>query len=131
MGETGRQDKRILVITHQLSRTGAPIVLLDMIRCYHRQGYVLEVITMLDGELKSELEELGIPVRVQEHFVAEAEEFLRYAGNFQMVVANTLITFEAVQLLKYTSIFTRCCRTLPNCRQIFRCFRWGIMYRRS
>ena len=104
MGETGRQDKRILVITHQLSRTGAPIVLLDMIRCYHRQGYVLEVITMLDGELKSELEELGIPVRVQEHFVAEAEEFLRYAGNFQMVVANTLITFEAVQLLKYTEI---------------------------
>lgn len=102
--ETRKRDKRILVITHQLSRTGAPIVLLDMIRCYHRQGYSLEVITMLDGELRQELEELGIFVRIQEHFVAEAEEFLRYAGNFQMVVANTLITFEAVQLLKYTEI---------------------------
>lgn len=103
-GEARKRDKRILIITHQLSRTGAPIVLLDLIRLYHRQGYRLEVITMLDGELRQELQGLGIPIRVQEHFVAEAEEFLRYAGNFQMVVANTLITFEAVQLLKYTEI---------------------------
>lgn len=103
-GEREKRNKRILVITHQLSRTGAPIVLLDMIRAYHRHGYQLEVITMLDGELRKELEELEIPVIVQEHYIAQMEEFLQYAGTFHMVVANTLVTFEAVQLLKYTQI---------------------------
>lgn len=96
--------KRILVITHQLSRTGAPIVLMDMIRVYQKHGYQIEVITMLDGELRPELEEMKIPVRVQEQFIAQAEEFLQYAQNFQMIAANTLVTFEPVQLLKYTNI---------------------------
>ncbi len=98
------RDKKILVITHQLSRTGAPIVLLDMIRVYYRHGYQIEVIAMLDGELRKELEELDIPVTVQEHFIAQMEEFLQYAGEFHLVIANTLVTFEAVQLLKYTKI---------------------------
>lgn len=102
--ERVKENKKILVITHQLSRTGAPIVLLDMIRVYHRCGYQLEVITMMDGELRKELEELDIPIMVQEHFIAQIEEFLQYAGKFDLVIANTLVTFEAVQLLKYTEI---------------------------
>lgn len=47
--------KRILVITHQLSRTGAPVVLLDVIRICKDQKYYIDVITMLDGELREEL----------------------------------------------------------------------------
>ncbi len=107
MGGTGKEpyrNKRILVITHQLSRTGAPIVLLDMVKVLQGQGYQIEMITMLDGELRQEFQKMGIPVRVQERFIAQAEEFLQYAHGFQMVVANTLITFEPVQLLKYTKI---------------------------
>ena len=42
---------RILFITHQLSRTGAPIVLLDMIKLCKREGADIDVITMMDGEL--------------------------------------------------------------------------------
>lgn len=97
-------NKRILIITHQLSRSGAPIVLLDMIRILREQGYQIEVITMLDGELRQELREMEIPVKVQERFIPQAEEFLQYAEGFHMVVANTLVTFEPVQLLKYTKI---------------------------
>lgn len=97
-------NNRILVITHQLSQTGAPIVLLDMVRILWRQGYQIEVVTMLDGELRHELSEMGIPVKVQERFLAQAEEFLQYAGGFRLVVVNTLVAFEPVQLLKYTNI---------------------------
>ena len=96
--------KKILIITHQLSRTGAPIVLLDMIRVLWRQGYQLEVISMLDGELRQELEEMNILLRVQEHFMDQSEAFWQYVENFNIVIANTLVTFEAVHLLKYTNI---------------------------
>ncbi len=98
------REKKILVITHQLSRTGAPIVLLDMIRVFWEQGYKLEVITMLDGELRTELEKMEIPIKVQEHFLQQADEFFAYAGGFDFVVANTLVTFEALHLLKYMQI---------------------------
>lgn len=103
--EKSREKKRkILIITHQLSRTGAPIVLLDMIRIFWKAGYDLEVITMLDGELREELAQMQIPIKVQERFMDKPDEFFQFAGQFQMVVANTLITFEAVHLLKYLNI---------------------------
>ena len=99
-----QQNKRILIISHQLSRTGAPIVLLDMIRIFWKHGYELEVITLLDGELREELEQMKIPVKVQERFMDQPDAFFHYAGQFHLVVANTLVTFEAVHLLKYLSI---------------------------
>lgn len=99
-----QEHKKILVITHQLSRTGAPIVLLDMMRAYWRHGYRLEVIAMMDGELRGDIEEMGIPLTVQEHFLQQSEEFFAYARGFDLVVANTLITFEAVHLLKYLKV---------------------------
>lgn len=98
------QTRKILVISHQLSRTGAPIVLLDLIRIYWERGYQIEVITMLDGELREELDRMRIPVKVQEHFLDQAEEFFQLIENFDLLVLNTLITFEAVHLLKYTKI---------------------------
>ncbi len=104
MGRQNTGNKKILVITHQLSRTGAPIVLLDMIRVYHRQGYQIEVITMLDGELREELHKLHIPMKVQERFMDQVDDFLSYAGGFDFVVANTLVTFEAIHLLKYMKV---------------------------
>ena len=99
-----KREKKILVITHQLSRTGAPIVLLDMIHVFWEHGYQIEVITMLDGELREELEKMEIPIKVQEHFLQQADEFFIYAGGFHFVVANTLVTFEALHLLKYMQI---------------------------
>jgi len=99
-----KQHKKILIISHQLSRTGAPIVLLDMIRVLWNHGYDLEVVAMLDGELRGELEEMKIPVKLQERFMDQPDEFFHYAGQFHLVVANTLVTFEAVHLLKYLNV---------------------------
>ncbi len=99
-----KEDKKILIITHQLSRTGAPIVLLDMMRAYRRHGYQLEAVAMMDGELRRDIEEMGVPLTVQEHFLQQSEAFFAYAGGFDLVVANTLVTFEAVHLLKYLKV---------------------------
>lgn len=99
-----KYDKKILVITHQLSRTGAPIVLLDMIRVYQKQGYNIDVITMLDGELGETLAEMNISVSVQEQFIGQAEEFYQLAREYDMVIANTLITYEVIHILNHSEI---------------------------
>ena len=39
----------ILVITHQLTRTGAPIVLFDMVKVLLGAGHHVDMISMLDG----------------------------------------------------------------------------------
>lgn len=99
-----RYDKRILVITHQLSRTGAPIVLLDMIQVCRKQGYEIGVITMLDGELRESLKEMNIPVTVQEHFFQDSQGFYEQAECYDMVIANTLITYEVIHILNGSGI---------------------------
>lgn len=94
--------KKILVITHQLSRTGAPVVLLDMIRICKDQGYHIDVITMLDGELHEDLSAMHISVKVQEAFLPDAIGFLEYLKPFDMVIANTLVAYEAIHVLKFS-----------------------------
>lgn len=99
-----KHNKKILVITHQLSRTGAPIVLLDMIRVCKNEGYKIDVITMQDGELRENLDEISIPVRVQERFITQAEEFYQLAREYDLVIANTLITYEVIHVLNHSDV---------------------------
>ena len=57
---------RILFITHQLSRTGAPIVLLDMIKLCKRERADIDVITMMDGELGEQLHNMLSLIHISE-----------------------------------------------------------------
>lgn len=93
------RNKRILVITHQLSRTGAPIVLLDMVRRLKSLGYEIDLISMLDGELRSDVEELGIAVEIKEFFFQEREYFRGMTEGYDLVISNTLITYEVIHVL--------------------------------
>lgn len=86
--------KTLLFITHELSRTGAPTVLMDMIRFCHRRGDSIVVITMQDGPLRADLEQMNIGILVQEHFLSDFEVFAKQMALFDLVIANTLMTFE-------------------------------------
>ena len=95
---------RILFVTHQLSRTGAPIVLLDMIGVCLKEGCNVEVISLLDGELKSEIEQMGINVTIKDDFVNDWDNFRKYAEQFHAVVANTLITYQVIHVLNNSNV---------------------------
>lgn len=91
--------RKLLFITHQLSKTGAPIVLLDMIRICHQAGAQISVISLLDGELRQELYNLGIPVAIKDEFVKNWNSFYNQATSYDMVIANTLLTYQAIHVL--------------------------------
>jgi len=86
---------KLLVITHQLSRTGAPLVLLDMIKILSENGHSFSIISMSDGDLRAEFERYG-SVEIRERFFDKKEEFRIEASNYDVVICNTLITYEAV-----------------------------------
>lgn len=56
---------RTLVVTHQLNLGGAQLYLMDLLRgLVARGGFEFTVIAALDGPLREELEEMGIPVHI-------------------------------------------------------------------
>lgn len=99
-----RSEKRILVVTHQLSRTGAPLVLLDMIDTLRKHEYQVDVISMLEGDLRGTLEGWGISVEIQERFMEASDRFSERACCYDLVIANTLITYEVIHILNGTRI---------------------------
>ncbi len=91
---------RILFISHQLSLTGAPMVLLDVIRFCLKEGYSVDVRYFTDGDLRPSFEELGVRLIHQEGFDAEkAEEFVFAAREYDLIWANTIVCNQAIHLL--------------------------------
>lgn len=93
--------RRMLVITHQLSRSGAPMVLLGFVKICKKLGYNVQVISMWDGELKKEFYDMDISVMILREFYKNREIFLSYVVSCDIVLANTLVTCEAIQILQY------------------------------
>ncbi|MCR5785756.1 MAG: glycosyltransferase family 4 protein [Eubacterium sp.] len=106
MNSSSLKEKRILFITHQLSYTGAPLVLLDVIKTYIKYGCRADVITMADGELKKELIKLGITPILKERFFHDREEFASSVSSYDLVWINTLVGYEAVYAMMLSDVKT-------------------------
>ena len=60
--------KSALIVIHELSRTGAPIVALDTALILQENGYFVTVVTLKGGPLLEEFTEKGIPVIIMNDF---------------------------------------------------------------
>ena len=59
---TKKNGKLIGIYIHELSRTGAPVVAFDTAKLLFDEGYNVAIISIYDGQLKSEILDYGIPV---------------------------------------------------------------------
>ncbi len=93
-------SKKILLISHELSRTGAPLVLLTIAKVLKKNGFSIALISYNDGYLRKEFEQLGVPVciaysaKYDQIGINELENF------FDVVLANTILTFHSVNFIK-------------------------------
>jgi glycosyltransferase involved in cell wall biosynthesis/GT2 family glycosyltransferase len=55
----------VLLVGHELSRTGAPMVLLDIARALQERAVVPEIVSPRDGPLRREIESEGVAVRIE------------------------------------------------------------------
>jgi len=91
--------KDILFLSHELTRTGAPVVLKDMAGVALEKGHFPVIISPVDGPLREEYLAMGVTVIIDESFVIGHWMFEHFARNFDLVVACTLGCAKAVELL--------------------------------
>lgn len=97
---SGENSKDILFLTHELTRTGAPVVLKEMVKIALEKGDFPVVLCPVDGPLKEEFLEMGVTVIIDESFIHGHWIFEHFARNFDLVVANTLACANAIKLME-------------------------------
>jgi GT2 family glycosyltransferase/glycosyltransferase involved in cell wall biosynthesis len=86
----------VLIISHDLSASGAPKIVFEMAAALKREGHFVAVVSPSDGHYRNELQELGIPVIIDALLLRRHESVLDFARNFDRVIANTVVTWPAV-----------------------------------
>lgn len=83
-----RVDRALLFVTHDLSLSGAPILLLHLARWCAQDRLRVAVLSPLDGAVRNEFRDLEFIV--DEHAASNQRRFLSVARDFDCVVANTI-----------------------------------------
>lgn len=96
---SNKKGKDILILSHELTRTGAPIVLKSVVRFFLENGDWPVLASPVDGPLKNEFLKMGIPVIIDEGITNGHWSFEHFARNFDLVFANTLAVGNAISQL--------------------------------
>ena len=97
---TGVSKKDVLLVSHDLTGSGAPRVVLEIAKALLRQQYFVVVTAPSDGAMRAEFEAIGVTVIVDELLLTQHESVLHFAKDFDLVIANTIVTWPIVRLLK-------------------------------
>lgn len=99
--ETGK--KRVLVFTHELSLTGAPLVLVQAVAVLQKLDYDILVVSPEDGPLRETYCNMNVPLMIEPQLY-ENFEYIRVAYDFDFVIANTIVVWPIVEALGQTDI---------------------------
>lgn len=104
-----QSGKSILLVVHELSRTGAPVVVLDTAKVLVKNGFFVTVISLKDGPLMKEFLEIGVPVVVMsdmlhvQYFKSETIHFFQkmdldvFFNEFDLTIFVTATLFHFVE----------------------------------
>lgn len=90
----------VLLISHDLSQSGAPILLWDLCRILISEGYFVTVFSPSDGIMRKAYQEIGVPIIIDELVLRQHDSFFSLAKNFDLIVCNTVITWPVVKQLE-------------------------------
>lgn len=91
---------QVVLISHELSATGAPLMLLNAAKAILADGGSVRVLSYSDGPLRQQFEALGVPVFYHPGFRHQRKLLNEFAGDCDYAVANTVIAYPAINLLK-------------------------------
>lgn len=91
-------SKRVLLVSHQLTTTGSPLMLFYLAKKLQDEGLSPFVISYRGGSLQSKFEELGIKVVTGDVFQSDENVFKEFAKNFEKIIVNTIVCYKAAEL---------------------------------
>jgi glycosyltransferase involved in cell wall biosynthesis len=96
-------NNNVLLLSHELSRTGAPLALLNLARILKKNNFNPVVLSPLDGPLERELEENGIKYIIEKRIlyklIYKNKPFLDYLNNFSVIFFNTICTIDYAEYI--------------------------------
>ncbi len=81
--------KKILLISNELSNTGAPIVLFYLARTLKKIGYIPYFFSMRDGELRKQIISDGVPILIESLLSLNCEIIKQLAIDSEYIIFNT------------------------------------------
>jgi glycosyltransferase involved in cell wall biosynthesis len=103
----GRQNesffasKNILLITHDLSLSGAPILMHNLACRFKDRGYFVVAMSPCEGDLLESYRNENIPLIIDSTISENpAEVTIRFMANFDLIMINTLVMWRIVLLAK-------------------------------
>ncbi len=91
--------RSVLILSHELSLTGAPVVLAQAIPVLKEAGWQITVAAPQDGVLKDTFLREQVPVLVLGDMDINTG-WLSYAASFDLILVNTIVPFRQVQQLE-------------------------------
>lgn len=94
----------LLFISHDLSLSGAPILLLHLARWCQDHGFFVTVMAPEDGPLRAQYEAAGVPLILDPLILTDHESFRNFLRNFDAVLANTIRGWPAIRAAKTENV---------------------------
>lgn len=94
----------LLFISHDLSASGAPMMLLHAARWCSQNGFFVTVMSPSDGPLRGEFEAAGIPIILDPLIDMAHSSVVRLARDYDCVIANTVFSSRIVRALKVQNV---------------------------
>ena len=88
-------NKKILLISHEMSYTGAPRSLLNLAKILKESGMEVNVWTLENGNFQKEFEKERIQVKVMPEVIKEDE-----IRQYNLIILNTFFTAHLVEKLQ-------------------------------
>jgi O-antigen biosynthesis protein len=94
----------LLFVSHDLSLSGAPMMLFYAARWCRDNGIFVLVMAPTDGPLAAKLESEGIPFIIDPLIETGHESFARFARDFDCVIANTILGGPVVRAMEKENV---------------------------
>lgn len=100
VGRRGAGAPDVLLVSHDLSNSGAPRVLIDIARVLHVRGCYVCACAPSDGPMRQRLNDMGIDVIIDDLLLTGHKYVTDFAALFDFAIANTAVTWRFVQQVK-------------------------------
>lgn len=109
-GENSRkpyaEGRDALFISHELSESGAPLVLYYAVEHYVKSGGFAVVLAPQDGPFRARYQALGVPVVIDSVAFTQPHALAKLVAGFDLIVANTIVSWPLVYVAQEAGIPT-------------------------
>ena len=101
---TANGNGDLLLVSHDLSWSGAPMILFQLAQWCKARGYFVTAMSPVDGPMRRKFFEAGIPLLVDPLITTGHPSFAQFAREFDCVIASTIFGAPIIEAAKVAGI---------------------------